>query len=103
MVVAGHTLKLLLMGCGCGCQLVLPVVCRRLEAGMGHTFPITEMPATRHRMLPPCLTRCKSSFRSALLSWNSHAVLIPYTSSHKTLPPRIKFYKIIFNFFHFLG
>ena len=39
MVVAGHTLKVLLMGCGCGCQLALPVVCRRLEAGTGHTFP----------------------------------------------------------------
>lgn len=82
---------------GCDCQLILPVVCHRQEAGRGHTFPIIEMWTTCFKMLPSCLTHCKSSFHSLLLSWNSHAVLISYTSCHKTLPVWMKFYKIVFS------
>lgn len=77
------------------------VVCHRQGAGTGHNFPITDIRATCHKMLPPCLTHCKSTFHSVLPSWNSHAVLISYTSSHKTLPPQRKSYKTIFNFVPF--
>lgn len=62
-----------------------------------------EMRATRHKTLPPCLTRCKSTFRSVLLSWNSHAVLISHTSRHEAMPPRLQFNKTFFNSVYFLG
>lgn len=62
-----------------------------------------EMRATCHKMLPPCLTHCKSTFHSMLLSWNSHAVLISYTSCHDTLPPQWNLTKPFSLLFHFLG
>lgn len=93
-IMAGHILKLLLMYFGHSGQLIRPVVCHRREKqAQDIPFRITEMWATRHKTLPPCLTHCKSTFHSVLRSWNSHAVLISYTSSHETLSPKWNFTK----------